>query len=152
MNLGTGEGQDCLLLRQIFDIRSAQFLVFSNLSASWLGLWYNVRSCTFSLNIASATPQLNSCASSSHASEDRVVVATCDTNAAGLPILSEDELDLTWNNNATGFPELRVAELQLSWVMGHDPCKKLCSTWYSLLYWQGGGVAHTVGDSGRLAT
>ena len=50
----------------------------------------------------------------SHASEDRDISASCDTNATGLRILREDELDLTCDTNATGLPILRVAELKLS--------------------------------------
>ena len=70
-------------------------------------------SYTFSLNIASS-PELKIDALSSHAPEDRVIVASCYNDAtglsphrvAGLVVLRADELNLTWDKNAAGLAVL----------------------------------------------
>ena len=89
-------------------------LIINNLLASLLGLSFEVRFSTFSLDIAPTFPEISSCAPSRHASEDRVAVAPCDNNATGFPVLSEPELDLACSHNAAGFPVRSVAELKLS--------------------------------------
>ena len=107
------KGKTVFLYAQICDIRFRIVFIFSNLLASLLGLLNNVGSCIFFVDIPAGLTVVSICAPSSHAPEDRDIVASCATNATGLSVL-------------------RVAELKLSLSRGarevSDRATKLCST------------------------
>ena len=89
-------------------------LDLSNLLTSLLGLWNNVGSFIFLFDTASCLLTLRFCALSSHASQDRDNVASCDTNATGLAVLKVDELDFTCDNDGTRLTVHRVAQVKVS--------------------------------------